>query len=292
MRLGVTGATGRVGRFVVADALAQGAEVTVLGRRRPRAEVFGAPLAFRPFDLAGGAPGLEGLDAVVHCALLHAPGRYRGGEGDDPTGFRQANLGGLARLIEAARAAGIARVVFLSSRAVYGSQPPGARLFETTACRPDTLYGEVKRAGERMLAESGLAAVSLRATGVYGPAGPGLRHKWSDLFDAFARGEAVAPRVGSEVHGADLAAAVRLALTRLAPGVYNVSDILLDRADLLALWAEVSGVEGIVPARADIAFNEMECSRLRAAGWRPGGWALLRSTLEGVAAARNVKGRP
>ncbi|MEE4117911.1 MAG: NAD(P)-dependent oxidoreductase [Paracoccaceae bacterium] len=285
MRLGVTGASGRVGRFVVADALARGAEVTVLGRRRPGPGMFPGPVAFRPHDLAGDAPVLDGLDAVVHCAFLHVPGRYRGGEGDDPDGFRSANLGGLARLIAAGRDAGLRRMVFLSSRAVYGRQPPGARLNETTGCHPDSLYGEVKLEAERMLGESGLNAVSLRATGVYGPAGPGERHKWADLFDAFARGEAVAPRVGSEVHGADVAAAVRLALTRLAPGVYNVSDILLDRADLLALWSEMSGVAGRIPdcAPGAGAFNEMDCTRLRSAGWAPGGRALLRRTLADLA---------
>ena len=177
--------------------------------------------------------------------------------------------------------------MFLSSRAVYGHQPPGTILAETTRCRPDSLYGEVKLAGERRLAESGLPTVSLRATGVYGPPGPGQSHKWADLFARFAAGEAIAPRVGTEVHGADLAAAVRLALATLPPGPWNVSDILLDRADLLTLWSRFGGIAGRVPARADAtAFTPMATARLRGAGWRPGGRARLHETLAAIAAAQ------
>ncbi|EAR50704.1 putative sulfolipid biosynthesis protein [Oceanicola granulosus HTCC2516] len=279
MRLAVTGASGLVGRFVVAEALARGDAVTVLGR----APVAGAD--WLEYDLRAPPPSLEGIDALVHCAFLHVPGRYRGGEGDDPDGFRRANVEGTAALFEAARKAGVEAAVFLSSRAVYG--PVAGPLTETAECRPDTLYGEVKLAGEQALAASGLRGASLRATGVYGAPGPGLAHKWEDLFAAFARGEEIAPRIGTEVHGRDLAAAVRLALER--PGaaeVLNVSDLLLDRAELLALWAEVSGVAGRVPAASERAgYGEMDTGRLRARGWRPGGRGLLRETLEMWAAS-------
>ncbi len=268
MRIAVTGATGFVGRYVVAEAQAAGHELVALGRSAPGVEAVG----FRQFDLGGPAPDLAGIDAVVHAAFSHAPGRYRGGEGDDPEGFAARNLDGSLRLIAAA---GARRFVFLSSRAVYGRQAPGARLSEATPPRPDTLYGEVKQTVERELAASGLGGVSLRATGVYGPAGPGRAHKWAELFAAFGRGEAIEPRVGTEVHGADLAAAVLLALEAASPGaVLNVSDILLDRRDLLAAYAEVSGVAGRLPERADAAaFNVMDASRLRALGWRPRGMA-------------------
>jgi nucleoside-diphosphate-sugar epimerase len=287
MRLAVTGGTGLVGRFVVEEALSAGDTVTVLSRIAPAPGFFSAPVAHRAWDLSE-TPDLSGLDALVHCAFAHVPGRYRGGEGDDPAGFRAANAGGFARLIAAAERAGVGRIVSLSSRAVYGPHPPGTVLTEETPCRPDTLYGTVKLEGERALAACPIPAVSLRATGVYGPPGPGQRHKWADLFDAFARGEAAAPRIGSEVHGADLAAAVRLALTRLAPGAYCVSDILLDRSDLLYLWSEISGVTGPVPPPVPQpgAFNAMSAARLRGAGWQPGGMARLAEALAEIAGDR------
>ena len=287
MRLAVTGGTGLVGRFVVEEALAAGDAVTVLTRTAPPRGFFSAPVAHRAWDLSE-TPDLSGMDALVPCALAHVPGRYRGGEGDDPAGFRAANAGGLDRLIAAAHRAGVGRIVSLSSRAVYGPHEPGTVLTEETPCRPDTLYGAVKLEGERALAAGPVPAVSLRATGIYGPPGPGQRHKWADLFDAFARGAPIPPRIGSEVHGADLAAAVRLALTRLAPGPWCVSDILLDRAELLALWSEIAGLTGPVPppVAEPARFTEMSAAKLRAAGWRPGGRARLAKTLAHIAAGR------
>jgi nucleoside-diphosphate-sugar epimerase len=273
----VAGGTGLVGRFIVDGLLAEGHAVTVLSRT-PDAGSFALPVEHRVFDLDGPPPRLAGYEALVHAALDHLPGRYRGGEGDDPAGFRARNEGGTRRLFATAREAGVAHVVFLSSRAVYGDYPAGTLLEEAMPPRPDTLYGEVKRAGEADLAEvcgSGMRGTVLRATGVYGP-GRSRRHKWANLFDAFAAGERVAPRIGTEVHGADLAAAVALVLSRGIEGVFNVSDFALDRADLLAAFADLTGVEGRLPPRCDPgSVSAMSTARLRAAGWAPRGRAGL-----------------
>ena len=275
MRVALTGATGLVGPFVHARLLRDGHEVTVLGRR----PVAGA--RHLPFALGEAAPDLAGCDALVHLALDHLPGRYRGGEGSDPEGFRARNLDGTRRLFSAAKTAGLERVVFLSSRAVYGPHPSGTALSEETPCRPDTEYGLVKLLGERALAETGLAATSLRATGIYGPAPTGGTHKWSGLFDDFLAGHPLAPRVATEVHGDDLAAAVALALeTTALPPVLNVSDIVLDRRDLLAMVAELRGLDLPLPDRGDPSrLNVMQTGRLRALGWRPGGLEALRRAI-------------
>lgn len=266
MKLALTGAGGLVGGFLADGLRARGHAITTLGRR-------GADL---PFALGGPAPDFSGHDALIHAALDHVPGAYRGGEGDDPERFVARNRDGSIALLKAARAAGVGRIVFLSSRAVYGPQPPGAVLSEGTPPRPDTLYGEVKLACERWLEGCGVPAVSLRATGVYGP-GPG--HKWDGLFADYLAGRPIAPRVGTEVHGADLAAAVALVLSA-GDGVYNVSDLLLDRRDLLALVQARTGCPHPLPARADAAaFNPMDTTRLRALGWEPGGLARLERTV-------------
>ncbi|MEC9344041.1 MAG: NAD(P)-dependent oxidoreductase [Pseudomonadota bacterium] len=289
-RILVTGGTGYAGRFIVEDLLQAGKTITVAGRKPPPARHFSRPIGFLPLVLdpdAIGALVLEGFDAVVHAAFHHVPGRYRGGEGDDPAGFCRSNLEGSRALFEAAKQAGIARLVFLSSRAVYGSQPAGAGLSEETACFPDTLYGEVKLAAERALAamsEGDFATISLRATGIYGPAAPGMPHKWSALFDSFLAGNEIAPRAGTEVHGRDVASAVRLVLEadfqKVSGLAFNVSDMLLDRRDLLALVNELAGTDHALPPAADVSrFNPMDCSRLRGLGWRPGGLALLRETV-------------
>jgi nucleoside-diphosphate-sugar epimerase len=280
----VTGGTGYAGRFIVEALLAAGYAVTVMGRTKPEGGYFSKPVAWIGGGLEPAAPELfEGIDAMVHAAFHHAPGKYRGGEGGDPETFRRLNLDGTIALFSAAKKAGVGRGVFLSSRAVYGTQPAGSVLTEDTEPHPDTLYGEVKLAAERALAalaDDGFLPVSLRATGIYGPAGPGRKHKWADLFADHQAGKPVAPRAGTEVHGKDLATAVRLvleagpaAIRAASPGlVFNVSDILLDRHDLLAEYSELSGSRVPLPEKADAAgFNEMDCARLRTLGWTPRG---------------------
>lgn len=288
MTLAVTGATGLVGRFLVQEALARGEAVTVLTRRPPPPGFFPAPVTHQPYAL-GAWPDLAGHDTLIHCAFAHLPGRYRGGEGNDPAGFVQANLDGSQTLFRAARAARVRRVLFMSSRAVYGAYPPGTTLTEAMAPHPDTLYGQVKHAAEQALfalATPDFAPVCLRATGIYGPAGPGRRHKWADLFDDFCAGRAIAPRRGTELHGADLAAAARLLraapAARVAGSAFNLSDIVLDRRDLLALVASARGVPHPLPAASDTPVSAMDCTRMHDLGWHPGGMALLRDSLSGL----------
>ena len=143
------------------------------------------------------------------------------------------------RLFEAAREAGVGRVVFLSSRAVYGDYPAGTRLDEDMEPRPDTLYGHVKREGEAALARlagPGFAGVSLRVTGVYGPAGPGRRAQVGGAVRELCPGR------GRSRRGSRPRSMARMWRRRwrccsrgeARSGVWNVSDIVLDRADLLA----------------------------------------------------------
>ena len=121
MRVALTGATGYVGGFILGDLLRRGVQVAALTRQRPQSD--SAPVDWIRGDLSNSAALTEllaGADALVHCAYSHVPGRYRGGEGDDRHGFWRTNLLGSVALFEQARAAGVGRVVFLSSRAVYG----------------------------------------------------------------------------------------------------------------------------------------------------------------------------
>lgn len=295
MRVLVSGGSGFVGRFIVERFVRGGHEVVVLGRTPPRQGFFSRPVHFVPGALDPDSnfdATFEGIDFFVHAAFNHIPGRYRGGEGGDPLGFWRRNHEGSLALFRAARRAGVGRAVFLSSRAVYG-EAAGETLHESTPCHPETLYGKVKLATEEALsamASPDFATVSLRATGVYGSAGAGRRHKWSELFDDYLAGRVIAPRIGTEVHGVDVAAAVELMLTMPAKtvsgAVFNVSDIVADRLDILEVMRTATGSTAPLPERApSSALSIMATDRLQALGWQPGGWPLLRETVEALARA-------
>ncbi len=267
MRVLITGARGLVGRFFVADCRAAGDEVLTLGRR-------GADIEWR----LGQGGALPAADLLIHCAFDHLPGAYRGGEGSDPEGFWTRNFDGTLRLLADARAAGVTRFVFLSSRAVYDGAPS---LDEDAVLAPNSLYGRLKWETEQHLATFGpdIRALSLRATGVCGLPPGGSAHKWQDLFADYLAGRATPPRAATEVHGTDLAAAARLLLNADASGPFNVSDMVLDRRDLLAEVARLTRCPYPLPARDTAPVRAMPTTRLRALGWSPSLWPHLRADL-------------
>lgn len=265
--IALTGATGLIGPFLLAGLPGP---ITTLGRR---------PLADHPhrtWDLTGPAPDLAGIDTLVHAAFSHVPGRYRGGEGDDPQGFLRANLDGTRRLFDAAAEAGVQRILFLSSRAVFDALPEDTPLAEATRPSANSLYGQVKARAEAHLAALPLRTQTLRATGVYGP---GPRHKWQALFSDYLAGRPIAPRRGTELHGADLAQAVRILLASDETGAFHASDLLLDRHLLLIEVRRLTGCPHRPPPPSDRPANPLLCRRLEALGWRPGGLPLLRDSL-------------
>ncbi len=293
----VSGGAGFVGRFIVENLLAAGHAVTVMGRNAPPEGFFSAPVRFVEGTLDPSrdqSAAFDGIDCFIHAAFDHVAGKYRGGEGDDAIGFRFRNRDGSAALFAAAKARGVKRVVFLSSRAVYGAQPAVAVLDEETPPHPDTLYSQVKLASEedlKAMSGAGFCGVSLRVTGVYGPGGIGREHKWADLFRDYLDGRPISPRAGTEVHGDDVGSAVRLMLEAPEPEVsgeiFNVSDLLVDRHDLLSMLRDGVGSSHPLPDRADhSAANVMATAKIQALGWRPGGSASLENFVRSQATGR------
>lgn len=287
MKALVAGGSGLVGRYIVEALLEAGYEVRIGGRGRPAEDLFSKPVEFGAFTLGASedpSPLFDGVECFVHAAFDHIPGRYRGGEGEDPEAFRTRNLGGSVRLFEAARRAGVRRAVFLSSRAVYDGLASGAPLSENAELQPTSLYGEIKLQCEQALAAlSGPAftTASLRLTGVYG----GLRpNKWDQLIADYLAGETVPVRAGSEVHGSDVGLAVRLMLETvpelIGSEVFNVSDVVADTHDILSAIRQMSNCPHALPERADkTAVAAMDCAKIRALGWKPGGMALFEETV-------------
>ncbi|MET3601531.1 NAD-dependent epimerase/dehydratase family protein [Martelella mangrovi] len=284
----VSGGTGLAGRYIVEGCLAAGHQVSVAGRSAPPDGLFSPAVGYRPLDLSAERVSdelFEDIDAFVHAAFSHVPGRYRGGEGDDPAGFVKLNVNGSIALFEAARAAGVRHCVFLSSRAVFDGYPDATPLPETLVPNPASLYGTIKFETEKALAalaRPGFVPVSLRATGIYGDLFP---NKWEALFENYLAGRTIEPRAGSELHGRDLADAVLAVLGAPIPKVsgkaLHVSDIVVDNHTILAPLKAALASPHPLPARADHdRINVMATSRLNALGWRTGGIPLFSATLQ------------
>ncbi|WP_337270343.1 NAD-dependent epimerase/dehydratase family protein [Oryzifoliimicrobium ureilyticus] len=291
MKVLVSGGMGIVGRYIVEELLSKGYKVIIGGRQKPLPGTFSQDVPFTPLSLDPDAAAPDAFDDAyffVHAGFAHKPGYYRGGEGDDPGEFQRLNLEGSVRLFEAAKRSGIRRCVFLSSRAAYGDEhAPGTLLTETTTATRQSLYGEIKAKAEGALADlaaPGFATASLRSTGVYGELTP---VKWDGLVRDYLTGHPVAARAGTEVHGRDLARAVRLMLEteagRISGQIFNVSDIAVDTRDILSIVRTQVYSPHLLPPPSDkSALCSMDTKRLQSLGWSPGGWPALERTLHQV----------
>jgi UDP-glucose 4-epimerase len=110
--------------------------------------------------------------------VVHLAARKQVGESvEQPLRYYRENVGGLGTVLEAAVEAGVERLVFSSSAAVYGA-PESGLVTEAEPCRPMSPYGESKLAGEWLTRAAGrahkLSTVCLRYFNVAGAAEPEL----------------------------------------------------------------------------------------------------------------------
>lgn len=236
MKLLVTGGAGYIGSVVAAQLLAEGHEVTVLddlSTGHEDAVPDGAKLAavtlLDPDALA--ATLGEGYDGVLHFAAksLVAESVSR------PELYYRNNVCGTLNLLDAMRAAGVRRLVFSSTAAVYG-EPERTPIEETAATVPTNPYGNSKLAIDRMIADEsvahGLAAVSLRYFNVAGARGRhGERHTTETHIIPIVLQVAAGERDSVQVFGTDYPTADGTAVR----DYIHVED--LGHAHLLALAA-------------------------------------------------------
>ncbi|MEI7743432.1 MAG: UDP-glucose 4-epimerase GalE [Chloroflexota bacterium] len=94
----------------------------------------------------------QGIDAILHCAARSLVGESV----QNPAKYYRDNVAGGIALLEAARAAGVRRVVFSSTAAVYGT-PVSSPILEDAELKPINTYGETKRTFEGALRWYGVA---------------------------------------------------------------------------------------------------------------------------------------
>jgi nucleoside-diphosphate-sugar epimerase len=174
-RVLVTGGSGKLGKAVLKDLVANGYDVLNIDQTLPRE----APCRSVRIDLSDFGQVLEAMlgvdehrgrfDAVVHLAAIPAPGQFA-----NSRTFRN-NVPSSYNVFEAARQAGIKTVVFASSETVLGlpfdSPPPYIPVDEEYFPRPETAYSLGKLLDETMAAQfcrwdSELKMVGLRFSNV------------------------------------------------------------------------------------------------------------------------------
>ena len=290
----ITGVAGFVGSSIARELLAAGGDVVVgidaftdyydpALKRANVAPLLEAGLTLIEGDLntADLSTILEGVDVVFHEA--GQPG-VRASWGSEFHHYTQQNVAATQRLLEAARAAGVGRLVYASSSSVYGdaeSYPTSEDLLP----RPISPYGVTKLAAEHLVTlygtQLGLSTVSLRYFTVYGP-----RQRPDMAFTRFLRAAVADEPVtvfgtGEQIReftyvGDIVKANLAAARADLSPGTVlnlsggssvSVNDVLDVLSDIVGREVRVDRVDRV---RGDVFRTGGSTDRARdLLGWRP-----------------------
>lgn len=292
MRCFVTGGAGFIGSNLVDRLLSLGHEVVVYdnfssgqerflegARRSPRLQLVRGDLL--------DAPALEraiaGAEQVFHLA---ANADVRFGI-DHPSRDLEQNTVGTFRVLDAMRKAGVRKIAFSSTGSVYGE----AKVFPTPEDAPfpvqTSLYGAAKLAGEGLVQAFcegfGFQAWIFRFVSILGP-----RYSHGHVFDFYRslRKDPTRLRIlgdgkqrKSYLHVDDCVDAILLALDKATARV-NVLNLGTDeycQVNDSVGW--ITEALGISPERTytggergwigDNPFILLDCSRMRALGWKP-----------------------
>jgi nucleoside-diphosphate-sugar epimerase len=192
----VTGATGFTGGHLAQYLAGRGDEVRALVRPRSRERFDRSPLPAKGvtavegdlMDATAVRRAGDGVEVVYHIAATYREA------GQPDSAYRAINVEGTKHVLEAARAAGVRRVVHCSTGGVHGhiENPPAT---EDAPFNPGDVYQETKLAAEKLAREfgntTGLDVVVARPIGIYGPGDT----RFLRMFKGLARGRF--PMIGS-----------------------------------------------------------------------------------------------
>ncbi len=171
----VTGGAGFIGSHIVHALVARGDRVIVLDNlstgKLENLDAVRDAITFVEGSITDPQTAREccdGVDVVFHEAALASVPRSV----DDPVTSHRHNVDGTLTMLEAARAAGVARFVYAASSSAYGDSPALPKR-ESMRCEPMSPYAVQKYVGELYLKVYdelfGLSCVGLRYFNVFGP---------------------------------------------------------------------------------------------------------------------------
>ncbi|HUF03558.1 MAG TPA: NAD-dependent epimerase/dehydratase family protein [Aridibacter sp.] len=280
----VTGGTGYLGRqILVLLSEEEGTDTWVFTRDREAADTSAVPKGCEVFDLAdlrSGKLPLGMVDALVHSAFARP---FKG------AAEIAASLKFTFELFDLAAAAGVHRIINISSQSVYGAAPTPWR--ETDAPAPVTPYGQAKLASELYLGRlkrtnASLETVSLRVCSITGGT-KGLvpNEVTAVLVRRVIDGEQITIQGGDQMfERIDVRDAARAVCAVLKLPPYSIPAVLnigtgapVKLLDLASVVVEHGSKRGLVengafalePANEELT-QELCVKRLRdVAGWRP-----------------------
>lgn len=167
----VTGATGCLGRHLATRLVAEGWEVTGMGRQQEIGSLLEAGgVRFIKGDIRD-VPIVDAAcasqDVVFHCAALSSPwGRYQD--------FYSSNVQGTQNLVDCSLRHQVQRFVHVSTPSIYFNYIPRYEVHEhdPLPAKPANHYAATKRIAEDMVMEAhrnGLPSIMIRPRAIFGP---------------------------------------------------------------------------------------------------------------------------
>jgi len=245
----LTGGTGFIGGEVARQLRARGEEVACLVRSPGKAAKLtelGCELVAGDLgDEAAIRDGMRGCDAVIHAAAMYEvgiPARQR-------PAMWEANVAGTERVMKAAQAEEIPRIVYVSTVGIFGNTHK--EVVDESYRNPETdftsYYEETKleahKVVQRLIDDEGLPAIIVQPGGVYGP---GDTSQVADLLEQFFAGKLPLmpfPELGiCMTHVEDIAGGILLALDKGKLGeTYVISGPATTMREAIETVAKVSG---------------------------------------------------
>ncbi|NLX26360.1 MAG: NAD(P)-dependent oxidoreductase [Lentisphaerae bacterium] len=256
----MTGGTGLFGKWLLDRFQRLDVEIVILSRNPAQ--------FFSQFPLFGKSPNItliqgdvrnfhfpsRSFDYVIHAAT-EASAKL---EHENPSEMYSVIVDGTQRVLEFSKQANVKRLLYVSSGAVYGIQPPElSHIPESFPCNPVTAYGKGKLKAEQMCLGSGIETVIARPFAFVGP--------WLPLDAHFAIGNFIGNCLRNEpikikgdgtpirsyMYGSDLAEwLMALLLNGRVGEAYNVgSDDAISVADLAGLVRSIAGTDNEILVR-------------------------------------------